>query len=545
MTPDDSGEIPGHRRVVPHAVRKALEHMRSRLARRITAAELSRAAGVPERTLHRHFVDFLGHPPLVHLRLIRLTAARDALLDCQCGADTSVTEVAARFGLAHLGRFSSEYRRRFGELPSATLARRRPPPAPHGQAAGRQPPSPPIRRQAPTLSLLPLLTEGGTLEERVLAEAVAEQLAAALSRTHALSVRLVRHHTALEKAGANRRDLSGRYSLAGRVARSEDGRMRVVLRLLDLEAGGAHLWGDAFDGSAADLFGLQDRVVAEAARAIRRSVEQAEVERARRLPEHDSTARDLVLRALPFVLAADPASARQALAPLEAAMQLDPDDPAPAALAGWCRAQLVLYQAAPDPVAERARAIRLAEAAAALDLIGDPLALTARSGVLMMALRREEADALLARAQAIDPGFGWAWERSAWVRVNRGATAPALEHFRRAMPLKGSRLPAANCMAGVGTAHYAAGRYDEAASWIRRALAENPRAMWLHRVLAPCYIALGERRAASTAIHRLRDAYPAITVERVMSGLPTFCGDAARKADGPIPDGLAALGLPS
>jgi len=36
-----------------------------------------------------------------------------------------VAEVAARHGFLHAGRFAADYRRRFGESPSQTLARAR------------------------------------------------------------------------------------------------------------------------------------------------------------------------------------------------------------------------------------------------------------------------------------------------------------------------------------------------------------------------------------------------------------------------------------
>lgn len=532
---------PPRNRAVPQAVKKAIETMRAGLAQRITAAELARVSGVPERTLHRQFIAFMGHSPLTHFRLMRLAAARRALLD----GVPSVTGVAAQFGFAHFGRFSSDYQRRFGELPSATLARGRATAAeavagatmrPNGVA---QPTAPLIRRQAPSLAILLFRTDGGTLAERVLAEGLMEQLAIRLSRTHAFSVRVMRH-----AAQGGTRDFSARYCLTGRIARSPEGRVRVLVRLLDLAAGGLHLWGDAYDGTAADPFGLQDRVVEGVTCAIQPGIQEAEIERALRKPARDLDTYDLVQRALPLILAADPTSALRALGPLEEAMGLDPDDPTPIALAGWCRAQLVLYQATSDPSAERSRALRLADRAAALDPIGDPMVLTARGSINMMALQREDAETLLVRAQAIDPSFAWAWERSAWMMVNRGEAETALGHFQRAMPLKGAHAPTTNCMAGVGTAHYSAGRYAEAASWIGRALAGNPSAVWLNRVLAPCYLALGERQAAGAALERLRHAYPAITVERVVSGLPTFCGDQARRADGPIPDGLAALGLP-
>ena len=58
-----------------------------------------------------------------YLREIRLKRAREALLAADPCSATSVTEIALDSGFVHLGRFSSEYRNRFGESPSQTLRR--------------------------------------------------------------------------------------------------------------------------------------------------------------------------------------------------------------------------------------------------------------------------------------------------------------------------------------------------------------------------------------------------------------------------------------
>jgi transcriptional regulator GlxA family with amidase domain len=55
-----------------------------------------------------------------YLRNLRLAHAREAL---QKGRVAQVNEAVSRWRFAHAGRFSIEYRRRFGESPSQTLAK--------------------------------------------------------------------------------------------------------------------------------------------------------------------------------------------------------------------------------------------------------------------------------------------------------------------------------------------------------------------------------------------------------------------------------------
>jgi AraC-like DNA-binding protein len=57
------------------------------------------------------------------LRQARLAQARSELAAPRPG--TTVTRVALDCGFTHLGRFSQEYVRRFGERPSETLQRAR------------------------------------------------------------------------------------------------------------------------------------------------------------------------------------------------------------------------------------------------------------------------------------------------------------------------------------------------------------------------------------------------------------------------------------
>jgi transcriptional regulator GlxA family with amidase domain len=95
------------------------------------------ALAVSERTLRKAFHRIHGLPPCRHLRMLRLSVARRALLIANCEL-TTVTEIAINFGFVELGRFSVEYRRLFGESPSQTLSRVVPPTSPARDIVVRQ-----------------------------------------------------------------------------------------------------------------------------------------------------------------------------------------------------------------------------------------------------------------------------------------------------------------------------------------------------------------------------------------------------------------------
>lgn len=89
----------------------------------ISLGDVCVAAGVNARTLQDSFRKKRGCTPMQFLREVRMQEVRAGLL--KPGVDTNVSGEAARWGFLHFGRFSREYRSRFGELPSETLRRSR------------------------------------------------------------------------------------------------------------------------------------------------------------------------------------------------------------------------------------------------------------------------------------------------------------------------------------------------------------------------------------------------------------------------------------
>ncbi len=111
----------GARAAAPRYVREA-EAMMEREAREApTIGAMAARVGVSARTLSNGFQRFRGISPRSFLRDRRLEGLRAALE--AAGPFESVTSIATDWGVANLGAMAGAYRRRFGELPSATLRR--------------------------------------------------------------------------------------------------------------------------------------------------------------------------------------------------------------------------------------------------------------------------------------------------------------------------------------------------------------------------------------------------------------------------------------
>src|SRR3954466_7948582 len=119
---------------VPRHLKKALERLEADPARAWTVGGLASECGVGRRTLQRQFRRFIGKTPMEYVHDLRLDRARREVLGASDGA--TVTDIAVRCGITPLGRFAAQYRKRYGESPSATLRRRQ-----NALVRGRSPPS--------------------------------------------------------------------------------------------------------------------------------------------------------------------------------------------------------------------------------------------------------------------------------------------------------------------------------------------------------------------------------------------------------------------
>lgn len=118
-----SGALRQHGKpLAPRHVKVVEEFIHAHAAAALTPAMLAERAGVSLRSLYAGFREHRGMSPMAYLRTVRMERVRQDLLNDP--TLSSVTGAALRWGFAHLGRFSVEYRRTFGECPAETLKRR-------------------------------------------------------------------------------------------------------------------------------------------------------------------------------------------------------------------------------------------------------------------------------------------------------------------------------------------------------------------------------------------------------------------------------------
>jgi AraC-like DNA-binding protein len=101
--------------------RRARDYIEDNLTRSLRLAHLARAVDSDIRRLQRAFRDVFGISPYRYLVSRRLRLAHRRLLRANSDSST-VTRIALECGFGHLGRFAVDYRSRFGESPSTTLA---------------------------------------------------------------------------------------------------------------------------------------------------------------------------------------------------------------------------------------------------------------------------------------------------------------------------------------------------------------------------------------------------------------------------------------
>ena len=103
---------------VSPSMERIIQYIEENVKEDIELDTLSQISNMSIRSIYNAFSRVFSTTPKSYVKLVKLRSLRSDLLQGQC---RNITEVALDYGFSHLGRFSSDYRKRFGELPSETM----------------------------------------------------------------------------------------------------------------------------------------------------------------------------------------------------------------------------------------------------------------------------------------------------------------------------------------------------------------------------------------------------------------------------------------
>ena len=397
--------------------------------------------------------------------------------------------------------------------------------------------------QAAHLSLvvLPFANLSGDPAQDYFAEGVTENLTTELSRIRDSFV--IARNTAFTFKGKGLdakeigKELGVRYVLEGSVQR--DGtRVRVNAQLIDAQSG-AHLWADRFEEDIADLFKLQDEVVARLASSLSWALANAEAEKGARSKNPDVI--DLTMRAWTLNWRANQQppkemrdSNHEARALNDRALEIDPDDAD--ALAGSAQTYLVDYFFGwGDPGTDyEAKVLGQANRAIALDH-DNVRAYMVKSGYLGLSRRFSEALGVTDAELAVNPNFVPLYMPRAVAENSLGRYEQAKADAERAMRLSPRDPGFGTFHVILGDAEISLGHFDAAIDEYRKAINSGLRQFMVHTNLAAAYAHAGKMDEAKAALAEARRLNPAITIKWMKEHTPNLPA---------VFDGLRKAGLP-
>jgi adenylate cyclase len=405
--------------------------------------------------------------------------------------------------------------------------------APAPAASNAAAPAAPVEAAHLSLVVLPFKNLSGDPAQDYFIDGITDNLTTDLSRIRNSFV--ISSTTAFTYKGKTvdakeiGKELGVRYVLEGSAQR-DGNRVRVNAQLIDAETG-AHLWAERFEEDVADLFKLQDQVVARLDNTLGLQLVKAEAERGTRSKNPDVV--DLTMRgnALFQLQPLTKDNNDAARTSFEQALKIDPNDVAALtgdAVAhlhekqlGWTRLEID-YEA--KILGQAQRAIALAP--------NNELPYYAKSYYLFLLRRANEALGAADAGLAINPNSALLYGVRALAQNSLGHFEQAKSDITNAMRLSPHDPFMLFWPIYLGDAELGLGHFDAAIDAYHRSIDLGFRAFVPYVDLAAAYALQGKMEEAKAALAEARRLYPQLTVKWLQSVAPNIPNlfEGARKA---------------
>jgi adenylate cyclase len=362
----------------------------------------------------------------------------------------------------------------------------------------------------PSVAVLPFTNMSTEAGQEFFTDGMTDDLITDLSKISGLFV-ISRNSTFAYKGKAVKigqvaEELGVRYVLEGSVRRAGD-RLRVNAQLIDALTGG-HVWADRFDGSVADIFGVQDTFVRRIVDALQVKLTTSEKQEIASGKTESIRAKEAFDEGWSLYLRYNAKDTAAAITSLKKATELDPEyGRAYAALALayfrvvdslWFK-EVGMVEAGDPRTPHWQGGFDYVELAKRY-----PTSLSYTAEALRDAYhgRAEDARRNAGRAIALDPNDPEAHIGMAWALTISGESAEALNFVATAMRLN-PNYPSHYVLAR-GTALFAMGDLKQAAEVFGEGVRRNPDATALFLPLSSVLAQLGRREEAGQMLLKFR-----------------------------------------
>jgi TolB-like protein/Flp pilus assembly protein TadD len=369
--------------------------------------------------------------------------------------------------------------------------------------------------------VLPFANIGGDPQQDYFVDGVTESLTTDLSQMSGMFV--IGRNTAFSYKSKSvdlrqiGRELNVRYVLEGSVQRSAS-RMRVNVQLIDAQSGN-HLWADRFDKPVADLFDMQDEIVARLANTLNTQLIIAEARRAERAPSPDSM--DLYFQGMSrYNRGLTPDNLSEARKLFGRALVLDPENVDAIVGIALTSVQLAATHTSDDRAASLAEAEALA--IRALSIAPEKaLAHLCLGCVQIYTNRVAQGISECERALAIDRNLAAAHAYIGMAKYFTGRAEETEAHIQDALKLSPRDSSIYHWQALAGIAKVFLGKDDEAVPQLRRAIEINRNFQPAHFYLAVALAGLGRLDEGRAAAKEGLSIDPTFTIRRYRGDAPS------------------------
>ena len=392
-----------------------------------------------------------------------------------------------------------------------------------------------------SIVVLPFTNLSGDPSQDYFADGITENLTTDLSRIRDSFV--IARNTAFTFKGKNidvkeiSKELGVRYVLEGSVHRDQN-RVRVNAQLIGGETG-AHLWADRFEEDVADLFKLQDQVVARLANSLGYELIKAEAEKSTQSSNPDAI--DLVMRGWALVWQGiqqsmkdkqDTNNAARAL--FEQALKIDPNDAD--ALAGEAQTYLTAYFNGWTTTGTDYDAKVLGQADRAIALAPNNIrAYNVKSTYLFLSQRPNEALRAADAGLAVNPNMASLYSPRSMAEISLGRFKQAKSDAQQAVRLSPRDPNIGLFHVNLGDPELGLGHFDAAIDEYYRAIDAGLHNNIPYQDLAAAYALEGKMDEAKTALAEALRLNPKLTIKWMRVHAPNLP---------PLFEGLRKAGLP-